>query len=155
MINRLRDSMKSRLYGFDIQWDCLLQFMKFAIVGVSNTLISYLVNILVLFSLKSLNVSWDYLVGNIVAFALSVLWSFYWNNRFVFVAEEGQERYVWKILVRMYISYGFTGIILNNVLSWIWISRLEISKYIAPLFNLIISVPINFVLNKMWAFKES
>lgn len=28
-----------------------------------------------------------------------------------------------------------------------------ISKFIAPLINLIISVPVNFIMNKMWAFK--
>ena len=27
------------------------------------------------------------------------------------------------------------------------------SKFIAPLINLIISVPVNFIMNKMWAFK--
>ena len=110
-------------------------------------------NVLVLLALKPLNVSWDFIVGNMVAFILSVLWSFYWNNRFVFTVQEGQHRSIWRALLKTYVAYGFTGIILNNILSWLWINVLDISKFIAPLINLIISVPVNFIINKMWAFK--
>lgn len=132
----------------------LVQFIKFGIVGVSNTLVSYVINILVLFAMKPMNVSWDYFAGNIVAFILSVLWSFYWNNKYVFTLEEGQSRSIGKALLKTYITYGFTGIILNNILSWIWVSVLGVSKFIAPIINLLVSVPINFFMNKLWAFKE-
>ncbi len=106
-------------------------------------------NVLVLLALKPLNVSWDFIVGNMVAFILSVLWSFYWNNRFVFTVQEGQHRSIWRSLLKTYVAYGFTGIILNNILSWLWINVLDISKFIAPLINLIISVPVNFIINKI------
>ena len=131
----------------------LTQFIKFGIVGVSNTVVSYVINILVLFVMKPVNVSWDYFVGNIVSFLLSVLWSFYWNNKYVFTLEEGKSQSIGKALLKTYISYGFTGIILNNILSWIWVGELGISKYIAPIINLVVSVPINFFMNKLWAFR--
>lgn len=131
----------------------LLQFVKFGIVGVSNTLISYALNVLVLFLMRPLEVGWDFIAGNVVAFLLSVLWSFYWNNRFVFTVGAGEKRSIPRALLKTYISYGFTGIVLNNVLSWLWIQGMGISKFIAPLINLIISVPINFVINKFWAFR--
>ena len=86
---------------------------------------------------------------------LSVLWSFFWNECFVFT--EKQDSYQSNRLVRllkMYLSYGFTGIILNNVLSFLWISVLGISKVIAPLINSAVGVPINYVLNKKWTFEE-
>lgn len=137
----------------DTMADSLLQFIKFGIVGVSNTIISYVLNILVLILLQSLELSWDFIVGNVVAFVLSVLWSFYWNNRFVFIVEDGKKRPILKSLLKTYISYGFTGIILNNILSWLWINVLGISKFVAPLINLIISIPLNFIINKLWAFK--
>lgn len=132
----------------------LVQFVKFGIVGVSNTVISYVINVLVLLLMRPLNVSWDYFVGNIVSFILSVLWSFYWNNKYVFKLEEGESRSLGKALLKTYISYGFTGIVLNNILSWIWVDLLGISKYIAPIINLLASVPINFFMNKLWAFNE-
>lgn len=132
----------------------LTQFVLFGIVGVSNTVISYLLNIMVLGLLSPFRVAWDYIAGNLVAFLLSVLWSFYWNNRIVFTQGEGQSRNLWKALLKAYAAYGFTGIVLNNILSWIWISMFHISKYIAPLINLVISVPLNFVINKLWTFKD-
>lgn len=131
----------------------LVQFVKFCVVGLTNTLISYGLNVLTLLLLKPLGLTWDYIVGNIVAFVLSVLWSFYWNNRFVFTMQENKTRSVGKALVKTYIAYGFTGILLNNILSWLWISVLGISKFVAPLLNLVIALPINFLLNKLWAFK--
>ncbi len=132
----------------------LTQFVLFGIVGVSNTVISYLLNIMVLGLLSPFRLAWDYIAGNLVAFLLSVLWSFYWNNRIVFTQGEGQSRNLWKALLKAYAAYGFTGIVLNNILSWVWISMFHISKYIAPLINLVISVPLNFVINKLWTFKD-
>lgn len=133
--------------------DSLTQFVKFGIVGVSNTAVSYVINVLVLLALADYGLSWDYVAANIVAFVLSVLWSFYWNNRFVFTVGEGQQRNIGKALLKTYISYSFTGIILNNILSYVWIDVFSISKLIAPLINLIVSVPLNFIINKLWAFK--
>lgn len=132
----------------------LTQFIMFGIVGVSNTVISYLLNILILVLLRPLELSWDYMAGNTVAFVLSVLWSFYWNNRLVFVQGEGRQRNLWKALLKAYAAYGLTGILLNNILSWLWITVFHISKYVAPLINLIISVPLNFIINKLWTFNE-
>ncbi len=133
--------------------DTLCQFMKFGIVGVSNTVISYVLNVMVLKWMEPLAVSWDYIVGNIVGFVISVAWSFYWNSRFVFKAKRKGARRTLQGLLKAYMAYGFTGVILNNVLSGIMIHVWGISKYIAPLLNLIVSVPLNFVINKYWTFK--
>ena len=134
--------------------DGLVQFIKFGIVGASNTAVSYGLNILVLRILQPYNLSWDYVVGNVVAFLLSVLWSFYWNNRYVFVQKEGEHRSAWRTLLKTYAAYGFTGILLTNILSYFWIDVLEISKYIAPLINMVISIPLNYFINKVWAFRS-
>lgn len=131
----------------------LIQFIKFGIVGVINTFGSYLINIGVLLLLKPLHWSKDYVVANLVAFVLSVLWSYALNSKFVFKVEEGRTRNPYKALLKTYASYAFTGILLNNVMSYIWIEKFGISKYIAPLLNLIVSVPVNFLMNKLWAFR--
>ena len=132
--------------------EALFQFAKFGLVGVTNTFLSYVLNIAVLFLLAPLALSWDYVAGNIVAFVLSVLWSFYWNRRFVFQKEKGTLSAELVMLLKTYAAYALTGILLNNILSWLWIERFDISKYVAPLINLIISVPLNFVINKLWTF---
>ena len=137
----------------DKNWEGFMQFVKFGIIGLSNTVISYILNVAVLLILSPFSVTWDFFAGNMVGFLLSVLWSFYWNNRFVFTMQEGQRRSVWKALLKTYLAYGFTGIILNNILSWLWITKFGISKFIAPVINLIVSVPLNFIINKLWAFR--
>jgi len=131
----------------------LVQFVKFGLVGVTSTAVSYGINILVLKLLQPYHLSWDYVAGNVVAFVLSVLWSFYWNNKYVFRKGEGQKRNLGKALLKTYVAYGLTGIVLANVLSWVWINVFGISKYVAPLVNLVISIPLNFIINKFWAFR--
>lgn len=130
----------------------LIQFIKFGLVGVTNTLLSYAIYLLVLFLTKPLEVSWDIYVGSVLSFVLSVLWSFFLNNRLVFKAEKG-SRSLWKSLLKTYVSYGFTGIILANILLYVWVSVLGVPKTIAPAINLLITVPLNFILNKFWAFR--
>ncbi len=163
--NLLVRIMHSVVYGIlglchkdlsDKKWQEFLQFVKFGLVGVSNTLVSYLINVFVLIILHTLGMfpRTDYFIANIVAFILSVLWSFYWNNKYVFKQGKKESRNLWRALFKTYLSYIFTGVILSNVLSYVWIEMFDISKYIAPLINSIIGVPINFVLNKFWAFKS-
>ena len=81
------------------------------------------------------------------------LWSFYRNNKYVFATGEGHRRSVWRTLLKTYAAYAFTGIVLSNVLSYVWINVLGISKYVAPLINLVVSIPVNYLINKNWAFK--
>lgn len=69
--------------------ELLIQFIKFGIVGVTNTVVSYVINVATLFLLGHAHIfqRWDYIIANTVAFILSVLWSFYWNNKLVFNME--------------------------------------------------------------------
>lgn len=140
----------------DKQWNELLQFIKFGVVGLSNTLISYILYIVALFIFEKNDLipNIDYLIAQIIAFVLSVLWSFYWNNKYVFKKGEDGRRNIALALLKTYVSYAFTGLILNSILSFIWVELLNISKIIAPIINLLVSVPINYIMNKCWAFKD-
>lgn len=133
----------------------LVEFVKFGIVGVSNTAVSYVIYLLVLFGCDKVNfmVKYDYLIATVVSFILSVLWSFYWNKKFVFKLEGGFKTTL-LALVKTYISYSFTGLFLSSILAILWVEVLGISKMLAPILNLLISVPVNFLLNKFWAFKK-
>ncbi|MCM1257791.1 MAG: GtrA family protein [Roseburia sp.] len=131
-----------------------MQFVKFGIVGVSNTVISYLLYVVSLFFFRQMGIlpKSGYLAAQGIAFVLSVLWSFYWNNKVVFAEGDG-ERNLWKALLKTYVSYSFTGLFLNSILLVLWVQVFHISEFIAPIINLLISVPLNFILNKLWAFK--
>lgn len=159
MINQIMTFLFTRFLHREytkIQHTSFMQFIKFGIVGLSNTIISYVLYAVVLLLLqkKMLFPKIDYLLAQIVAFVLSVLWSFYWNNRMVFVVEEGHKRSLWKSLLKTYISYSFTGLFLNSILLILWVNVLGISEFIAPIINLLVSVPLNFFINKFWAFKS-
>jgi putative flippase GtrA len=112
-------------------------------VGVSNTLISLAIYYIFVFISKDL-----YNVGYTVGFVVSVLNAYFWNNKFVFKkSQEGNT----KPLIKTFISYGSTfllGMVLLNVM----VKHFGISEYIAPIINLLITIPINFLLNKFWVF---
>ncbi len=61
----------------DSKKDALVQFVKFGIVGATNTALSYVLYLLTLLVLKPFAFKWDYIAGNLISFFLSVLWSFY------------------------------------------------------------------------------
>ena len=145
MLKKLLENEKIKPY---------VQFVKFGLVGVSNNVVFYLLYAVIIFLLRGLEWKQDYLLANAAAFTISIFWSFYWNNKFVFKKDENSRRNLWKALGKCFLSYGFTGYILENVLSYIWIERVGISKYLAPLLNLVFTLPVNFLLNKLWAFKD-
>ena len=135
----------------------VMQFVRFGIVGVSNTIISYVIYVVCLLFFQKMGIlkNIDYIIAQVTQFVLSVLWSFYWNNRMVFTLKEGEKRSVWKALIKTYISYSFTGLFINSALLIVWVKVMHISEFIAPVINLLISVPLNFIINKFWAFKAN
>lgn len=134
----------------------IIQFVKFGMVGLSNTIISYCIYSFSLLVIRRYHffVISDYLFAQAVAFIISVLWSYCLNRRFVFKSDNSKKhRWICR-LVKTYISYSFTGLFLNSALLIFWISVCHISEYVAPLINLILNVPLNFLMNKYWAFNE-
>ena len=140
-----------RLSEAKIEW--LIQFVKFALIGVTNTLLSYGIYMLVIWLLTPYNISFDYIIGSVLGFIISVLWSFYWNNKLVF-NKDSEKRSILKSLLKTYLSYAATGIVLANILLYVFVDIMEISKVVAPFIGLLITVPLNFVLNKYWAFRK-
>lgn len=149
----------------------LWQFIKFGIVGVSNTLVSEVIYcVLVFFHVP-------YLPAYFIGFMLSVLNAYYWSNKYVFKEEPGEGgRVWWKVLARTYAAYLW-GFIVSAVLLVVWIDVVQLSRYLGGLadifsrhgfpqadadflgktlaagLNLLVTVPMNFVVNKFWAYR--
>jgi len=123
------------------------QFVKFGIVGFSNTAIGYVVYSFCIW------IGMHYLLANLLGFLISVLNAFYWSNRFVFAKQADEQRGLWSSFVKTVIAYASTGLLLNSILLWLLIDVLGFSDYVAPLVILMITVPTNFILNKYWSFK--
>jgi putative flippase GtrA len=119
------------------------QFFKFGIVGLSNTALSLLIYYVLV------AVDLDYLLANVAAFVVSVLNAYYWNNRFVFRKSTAGHL---RPLLKTYLSYGATFLVSSGLL-YVMIDLLGISKMIAPILNLTVTIPLNFLANKYWAFK--
>lgn len=156
----------------------VIQFIKFGLVGIFNTLVNYLVYVFFV----ALGV--HYVIANTLGFIISVLNAYFWGSRFVFKEDETKEKRVWwQVLLKTYASYAL-GFGINTVLLILWIDMLrigvyfgfvgdiigwasgflsflpksmtadEISEIIAPILNMFITVPINFVINKFWAYRQ-
>ena len=128
--------------------DTIIQFMKFGIVGAINTVLSYAITNTGYYLLNM-----HEQVCNIVAFFITVFISFLLNGRFVFNNKDKKTNF-WKALMKVYVSYSITGLFLTALLLYIEEQKLGIPHYISTLMNLIITIPLNFVLNKFWAYKD-
>lgn len=120
----------------------IIQLLKFSAVGISNTIIGLAIYYLLLF----FNV--NYLLSNLISWIISVFNAFYWNNNYVF---KNNNRWV-GVLIKTYISYA-ASFLFSMILLFILVEVLRVSSYIAPLLVLIITIPLNFLLNKFWTFK--
>ncbi len=150
----------------------LWQFIKFAMVGVSNTFISEgMYAVLIFFRMH-------YLPASFIGFSLSVVNAYYWNNKYVFREQAGREKRVWwKVFGKTYAAY-FWGYLVNAALLVLWVDILKIGRLLSPAaewftdrgierldtvflgnlaaagLNLLVTVPMNYILNKYWAFRQ-
>lgn len=157
----------------------LLQFIKFCIVGLSNTIICEGIYVVLLFF------GVHYLAANIIGNVISILNAYYWSNKYVFKAEEGEQRIWWKVLLKTYATYGFSMVLSAGLLVF-WLELVKLEQYMGPVLsllgnlgilevlgnvgivleakilseilaaaiNLIITIPLNYVINKYWAFRK-
>ena len=94
-----------------------------------------------------------YLLGFLLGTVLSIANAFLWNELFVFNGNKRDVKSVLRRLGKAYISYGGTGL-LSNLLLWVEVTFLGVGKGIAPIINLAVTIPLNFLINKLWAFKK-
>lgn len=150
----------------------LWQIIKFIMVGISNTLISEgIYALLVLLGVH-------YLLASTIGFTVSIFTAFLLSSRFVFKEDENKEKRVWwKVLIKTYLAY-IVGFLLNLGLLSVWMEVIHLDAHINPLIdvlhtmgwkkaepyavaeliaegiNLFIVTPINFILNKYWAYRQ-
>jgi len=137
LLNKLGISDKASFLLF------LKQFIKFGIVGVSSTLI----NLGTYYALIYIGV--HYILANFIAFVVSVCNAYFWNSRYVFSKKRDGSV---KPFFKTFIVYSGT-FLLGTGLMYCMVDLIGISKWLAPLINLCFTVPLNFLLNKFWAFK--
>jgi len=126
----------------------LWQFIKFGIVGLSNTLISLAVYEL------CIHLGVHYLLADPIGLVVSVVNAYYWNNRCVF--GDGQKKTFAQHLLtylKSLTAYGGT-FVLDSLLLALWVEVIKIPAELAPILNLLITIPLNFLINKYWTFRQ-
>lgn len=94
------------------------------------------------------------MLGSIMGTMLSIANAFVWNDLFVFTGNDRSFKGILNRLGKTYVSYGGTSL-LSTVLLWLEVNLLFVSKAIAPLLNLVITIPLNFLINKFWTFRRN
>ncbi|KAB1438270.1 GtrA family protein [Candidatus Galacturonibacter soehngenii] len=137
------------LVGITIEedkWISFMQFVKFGLVGLSNTLLTYVVYVI------CVQIGIHYQISYFIGYVAGIVNAFYWNNKYVFKQEEGEERSLIKAFVKCVMSYA-GGYFCSSILLFLWVTILHFPKVISPIISLLVTIPINFILNKKWAFK--
>ncbi len=132
------------------KWGWIIQFVKFSIVGVINTLIDLAVYYFCLYVL-----SFHYQLATFFGFIVSVTNAYLMNGFFVF--SDGRKKSFsenLKTYLKTVAGYASTYL-LSVFLMWLWVDVLNIPEGIAPLLRLIITVPLNYVINKFWTFRKN
>lgn len=120
------------------------QTVKYGLVGAFSTLVSFAIY----YSIISINKAL-YILAYTICFLVGVLISYFLQNKYVFKKTEKGHK---KALIKAYISYGATYI-LGTAAIYVMVEYLGVSSAIAPLFNIFITVPVNYLLLKFWTFK--
>jgi putative flippase GtrA len=127
----------------------LVQFIKFSLVGVLNTLVDFFVYLAL-----TRTVGWfeeNYLVANAISFGLAVTNSFFINKKWTFRDENK------KGLAKKYLKFFISSLIA--------LTAVELSMYLlvgvwgvydlyAKFMVVVVSVGFGFGLSKLWVFRK-
>ena len=121
------------------------QLIKFGAVGGSG----YVVNLIV-FAILAKGFDVHHIAAAIAAFAVAVSNNFFWNRHWTFAAGDGHAGFqAARFLV---ISLG--GLVINLVVLEVLIKSAGMSELPAQALAVAISMPFNFIGNKLWTFAE-
>lgn len=132
-----------------LQGRALIQFIKFGMIGAVNTVLSYLIT-----NVGYYGFHFHEQICNLISFLITVLISYLLNSRFVFCRKEENPQPWYRALAKVYASYALTELVLMGILLFVQERLLGIPHFIATFLNLCVTVPLNFLLNKFWAYRR-
>lgn len=141
--------------------ESIFQFLKFALVGVLNTVVDFLV-----FQLFNLTLGWMYL-AQVIGYCVGILNSYFWNSRWTFRKEHRRSaREVVTFLVVNLVSLGVSlgvlwlcrnpfGITDAWVAGWVpaWLGGFVKGDTVAKLIATPCAVLVNFIGSKLFVFR--
>jgi putative flippase GtrA len=137
-MQRVRDLPKAGLSA-----PLVTQFVKFGIVGVSNTLLAFAVYTVLL---KIFGV--EYLLASGIGFAVGAVNGFLLNRRWTFREHVGDA----LTPVRWFVVQG-CGLLVNLGLVYLFVHDAHLDKLVGQAFATAIVVVLTFVANRAWTFR--
>lgn len=122
----------------------LSRFIKFGLVGLLNTIINWILFIL----LNSMGVY--YIISNIIAYSISTLNSYLWNSKWVFkYTGDNVNQTTFK-----FITLNIIGLVLNTIILFLLVDIIKLPKIIALIIATGVVMILNYFINKLWVFKK-
>ena len=130
-----------------------IQIFKFGIVGIINTFISTVLTYTFLFLFKKFsffsgNFDNQIFISSFLGFSLSFFNAYFWNKKFVFGGKKDNTRSFFKSYFCYFLSWS-----ISYVLTYVLTNIIFFPKIYIPILSLTVTVPLNFLANKFWAFK--
>ncbi|HEY8001816.1 MAG TPA: GtrA family protein [Solirubrobacterales bacterium] len=120
-----------------------MQLFKFGLVGGSG----YAVN-LVVFALLTGALDVHHIPAAVGAFCVAVINNFWWNRHWTFGAGDGHAGFQ----AARFFAVSVLGLGLNLVLLELFVTGLELAELPAQALAVALTMPVNFVGNKLWTF---
>ena len=140
------------------------QFVRYGVVGTANTVVKILAEFLVLWLIAKSG--WNGAIGGLggfnrhlgtlAGFVACVCNSYWFNSHYTFENFEADKKTPAQhamALAKVALSYSFAVLFLGWALNFLW-EFIHLNPFIGALINAAVGTPINFLLNKFWAFKE-
>lgn len=122
----------------------VMQFLRFCIVGVANTLIT-LGSILILYNILRI----DYRISNIIGYSLGLINSFIWNKIWTFKSQNKFYNEIGKFFIMFFVSYFINfGVLIFSA------EVLFINKNISQIVGNVFYTITNYLGNKLWTFNR-
>ena len=120
-----------------------MQLFKFGLVGGSG----YVLNLAV-FALLEAGLGMHHIPAAIGAFCVAVINNFWWNRHWTFAAGHGHAGFQ----AARFLTVSVAGLGLNLILLELFVSSFAMPALPAQALAVALTMPVNFVGNKLWSF---
>ena len=123
----------------------MIQFIKFCLIGVLNTGIDFII-----YGFLTRVLGFYFLLANIISVVVAMTFSFFANKTVTFKNKDTG-------ILKQYSKFVFIntfGLILNNIILFIGVRVFNLNDLLAKFGAIIVTLVVNFIGMKYWAFKE-
>jgi len=140
--------MESEMNDKAIRQKSLKQFIIFGIVGVSNTIVDFVVFWVLI------QLSLHYIIANIVAYGVGMLNSYFWNNKITFKSSRQQSDIIVARRIMRFIAWNGLMLLVSSVLIYAVIELLHWHALISKSVVIVVVLMFQFLGSKKWVFKQ-